>query len=162
MRPPRFRSGCIEGRFTGGGRHAAGRARNAICRPPAKIESVDSFLAEGIKSLPLYPYCCTQCGHRFEKIQRFKDEPEKVCPKCGGALERPLTAPGLQFKGAGWYVNDYAPKSSAPTGDGAPAEKKPATATKPEAKAETAKEASTSTVNSASSDSGTASSPAKD
>lgn len=61
--------------------------------------------------MPLYPYRCTQCGHRFEKIQHFKDEPEKVCPKCGGALERTLTAPGLQFKGAGWYVNDYAPKS---------------------------------------------------
>jgi putative FmdB family regulatory protein len=70
--------------------------------------------------LPLYPYRCTQCGHRFEKIQKFGDEPEKICPECGGALERPLTAPGLQFKGAGWYVNDYAAKSSAPK-DAAPA-----------------------------------------
>jgi len=62
--------------------------------------------------LPLYPYRCTQCGHSFEKIQNFSDEPEVACPKCGGALERPLTAPRLQFKGAGWYVNDYAPKSA--------------------------------------------------
>jgi putative FmdB family regulatory protein len=62
--------------------------------------------------LPLYPYRCTQCGHRFEKIQKFGAKPEEVCPKCGGVLERPLTAPGLQFKGAGWYVNDYAAKSS--------------------------------------------------
>jgi putative FmdB family regulatory protein len=61
----------------------------------------------------LYAYRCTQCGHKFEKIQNFSDEPEQVCPKCGGVLERPLTAPRLQFKGAGWYVNDYAPKSSA-------------------------------------------------
>lgn len=68
--------------------------------------------------MPLYPYRCTQCSHRFEKIQRFSDEPEKVCPKCGGALERPLTAPGLQFKGSGWYVNDYAAKSSAPAESG--------------------------------------------
>jgi len=36
-----------------------------------------------------------------------------VCPKCGGVVERPLTAPGLHFKGAGWYVNDYASKPSA-------------------------------------------------
>jgi len=63
--------------------------------------------------LPLYPYRCTTCGHRFEKIQSFSAEPEKVCPKCGNeTLVRPLTAPRLQFKGAGWYINDYAPKSS--------------------------------------------------
>jgi putative FmdB family regulatory protein len=84
--------------------------------------------------LPLYPYRCTQCGHRFEKIQHFKDEPEKVCPQCGGVLERVLTAPGLQFKGAGWYVNDYAPKTS-----GSSAEAKPAEGTA-EKKAETKSE----------------------
>jgi putative FmdB family regulatory protein len=65
----------------------------------------------------LYPYRCTQCGHRFEKIQHFNSEPEKVCPECGGALERILTAPGLSFKGAGWYVNDYAAKGSSSSGD---------------------------------------------
>jgi putative FmdB family regulatory protein len=62
--------------------------------------------------LPLYAYRCTQCGHRFEKIQNFSAEPELECPKCHGVLERPLTAPRLHFKGAGWYVNDYAAKSS--------------------------------------------------
>lgn len=67
--------------------------------------------------MPLYPYRCTQCGHKFEKIQSFKSEPEKVCPKCGGPLERPLTAPGLSFKGAGWYVNDYASKGSSSSSD---------------------------------------------
>jgi len=71
--------------------------------------------------LPLYAYRCTQCGHRFEKIQNFSAEPELVCPKCGNAtLERPLTAPRLHFKGAGWYVNDYAPKSSEPASESAP------------------------------------------
>jgi len=83
--------------------------------------------------LPLYPYRCTQCGHRFEKIQHFKDEPIKVCPKCAGAVERLLTAPGLQFKGAGWYVNDYAPKSGGAGGESAPAEKKPVGESKAEA-----------------------------
>jgi putative FmdB family regulatory protein len=60
--------------------------------------------------LPLYAYRCTQCGYEHEKVQKFSDAPETVCPKCGGAVERPLTAPALQFKGAGWYINDYAPK----------------------------------------------------
>ena len=69
--------------------------------------------------MPLYAYRCTQCGHRFEKIQNFNSEQELVCPKCQGVLERPLTAPRLHFKGAGWYVNDYAAKSSAPASESA-------------------------------------------
>ena len=67
--------------------------------------------------MPMYAYRCTQCGHRFEKIQNFSAEPETECPKCHGLLERPLTAPRLHFKGAGWYVNDYAAKSSEPAAE---------------------------------------------
>jgi putative FmdB family regulatory protein len=78
------------------------------------IEAVVDSSPRGI-ALPLYAYRCTQCGNRFEKIQSFSSEPETECPKCQGLLERPLTAPGLSFKGAGWYVNDYAGKSSAGT-----------------------------------------------
>jgi putative FmdB family regulatory protein len=85
-----------------------------------------------MKTLPLYPYRCTQCGYQFEKIQRFNAKPEKTCPQCGGKLERPLTAPGLQFKGSGWYVNDYAGKSSASTAEAAPAKTKPDTKSGPE------------------------------
>ena len=71
--------------------------------------------------MPLYAYRCTQCGHRFEKIQNFSSKQELVCPMCQGVLERPLTAPRLHFKGAGWYVNDYAEKTSAPANESAPA-----------------------------------------
>ena len=72
--------------------------------------------------MPLYEYRCTSCGHRFEKIQKINDAPETACPKCGGELVRPLTAPALQFKGAGWYVNDYAAKPSGGSGaDSGPA-----------------------------------------
>jgi putative FmdB family regulatory protein len=67
----------------------------------------------------MYEYRCTQCGHRFEKIQNFSAEPETECPVCHGPLMRPLTAPRLHFKGAGWYVNDYASKSSEPASEGA-------------------------------------------
>ena len=64
--------------------------------------------------MPLYEYECKQCHQRLEKIQSFSAPPEKVCPKCGGELERVISAPAIQFKGAGWYVNDYA-KSAAKT-----------------------------------------------
>lgn len=74
--------------------------------------------------MPLYPYRCTQCGHKFEKIQSFSAAPETECPKCKGLLERPLTAPGLQFKGAGWYVNDYAPKNGGSTSETAKSDSK--------------------------------------
>jgi len=64
----------------------------------------------------LYEYRCTSCGYRFEKIQKVSETPETVCPKCGGELIRPLTAPALQFKGSGWYINDYSSKSSGSSG----------------------------------------------
>jgi putative FmdB family regulatory protein len=99
--------------------------------------SIGLFTFGGIQTLPLYAYRCTQCGHRFEKIQHFSSEPELVCPVCQGVLERPLTAPRLHFKGAGWYVNDYAAKSSAPAAESASSETKAT-----EAKAENAPSAS--------------------
>ena len=36
-----------------------------------------------------------------------------LCPKCKGPVEQVLHAPAVQFKGSGWYVTDYARKSSA-------------------------------------------------
>jgi putative FmdB family regulatory protein len=63
--------------------------------------------------MPLYEYQCQKCHHRFEKIQKFSDKPMKKCPDCGGRVEQMISAPAVQFKGSGWYVNDYAKKSSA-------------------------------------------------
>jgi putative FmdB family regulatory protein len=63
--------------------------------------------------VPLYEYQCQQCQHRFEKIQSFSAAPETVCPKCGGVLEKLISAPAIQFKGAGWYVSDYSAKGAA-------------------------------------------------
>jgi putative FmdB family regulatory protein len=65
--------------------------------------------------VPLYEYQCKQCSHRFEKIQSFSAPEEKVCPECGGEVERLISAPAIQFKGAGWYVNDYAGRGKAPS-----------------------------------------------
>ena len=36
-----------------------------------------------------------------------------VCPECGkGPVTKLISAPGIQFKGAGWYITDYAGGSS--------------------------------------------------
>jgi len=77
--------------------------------------------------LPLYEYRCKQCGHTFEKIQSFSAPEEKECPVCKGEVERLISAPAIQFKGAGWYVNDYAGKSKPKSsGDSTPNAEKPA------------------------------------
>lgn len=62
--------------------------------------------------MPLYEYECGSCGHRFEKIRKFSDPPLKVCPKCRGKVRKLPSAPAIQFKGSGWYITDYARKSS--------------------------------------------------
>jgi len=66
--------------------------------------------------MPLYEYQCDSCGHRFEAIQKFSDPPLEQCPTCGAPVRKLQSAPAFQFKGAGWYVTDYAKK-----GDAAPA-----------------------------------------
>ncbi len=64
--------------------------------------------------MPLYEYGCQKCGARIEKIRRFSDPPLTTCEKCGGKLERLLSRSSIRFKGSGWYVTDYARKSSPP------------------------------------------------
>jgi putative FmdB family regulatory protein len=88
--------------------------------------------------MPLYEYECTKCGHRFEKIQKFSDKPVKKCPKCGGRVEQTISAPAVQFKGSGWYVTDYAKKSSgtAPADGGSKDSKESKETKKEEKKAE--------------------------
>jgi putative FmdB family regulatory protein len=78
--------------------------------------------------MPLYEYECKACHQRTEKIQSFNAPPETVCPKCGGALQRVISAPALQFKGAGWYVNDYAKSGGSPAGASSAAKEKPGSA----------------------------------
>jgi putative FmdB family regulatory protein len=57
--------------------------------------------------MPMYEYKCAKCGGVFELIQKFSDEPLHEHPGCGGAVEKLVSAAALQFKGSGWYVNDY-------------------------------------------------------
>ena len=58
--------------------------------------------------MPVYEYRCTSCGEHTEAKQHVGDPPLSKCPRCGGALEKVISAPALRFKGSGWYVTDYA------------------------------------------------------
>lgn len=64
--------------------------------------------------MPLYEYQCRDCGNRFEKIEKASAMHDGECPACGGAARRLLGAPALQFKGSGWYVNDYGKGNGSP------------------------------------------------
>ena len=62
--------------------------------------------------MPLYEYRCTNCGERTEVLQHLGEAPLRECPRCGGTLEKLISAPALQFKGTGWYVTDYGHRHS--------------------------------------------------
>lgn len=63
--------------------------------------------------MPLYEYECEVCKQRFERIQKYSDPPIDVCPHCGKSPVRKLfSSPAIQFKGSGFYITDYAKKSS--------------------------------------------------
>jgi putative FmdB family regulatory protein len=56
--------------------------------------------------MPLYEYRCEDCGVRFERRQKFSDEPLRDCPECGGSVHRVIGPTGIIFKGSGFYVTD--------------------------------------------------------
>jgi len=62
--------------------------------------------------VPLYEYKCRKCGRRTEKIENVDGPHLRKCPHCGGKVEPLISAPAIQFKGAGWYVTDYANKTT--------------------------------------------------
>jgi putative FmdB family regulatory protein len=81
--------------------------------------------------MPLYEYQCDACDSRFEVIQKYSDPSVETCRVCGkGPVRRLVSSPAIQFKGSGWYVTDYAKKSSSDTAagsDGKAADAKAAT-----------------------------------
>lgn len=66
--------------------------------------------------MPLYEYKCASCGDVFEVIQKFGDAPLTTHDACGGSVKRLISSPSFQFKGSGWYVNDYGKGGKANTG----------------------------------------------
>jgi len=63
--------------------------------------------------MPIYEYQCETCGQIEEVIQRFSDAPLTTCPHCSGKLHKLISHSSFHLKGSGWYVTDYANKSSA-------------------------------------------------
>jgi len=66
--------------------------------------------------VPIYEYLCDSCSYQFEVKQSIKDDALTTCERCGKALRRLISSPGIMFKGSGWYVTDYAGKKGGPSG----------------------------------------------
>ncbi|MCK4578078.1 MAG: zinc ribbon domain-containing protein [Candidatus Marinimicrobia bacterium] len=64
--------------------------------------------------MPTYSYICDSCGHRFDELQSMTADALVTCPDCGkDQLRRVISGgSGLIFKGSGFYITDYANKSS--------------------------------------------------
>jgi putative FmdB family regulatory protein len=58
--------------------------------------------------MPIYEFECRKCKDHLEVYQKMNDKPPAKCRKCGGRLEKLVSASAIQFKGSGWYVTDYA------------------------------------------------------
>jgi putative FmdB family regulatory protein len=56
--------------------------------------------------MPTYEYECHSCHRRVEAVQKFTDPALTVCEHCGGELRKVFSAPGIAFKGSGFYKND--------------------------------------------------------
>ena len=57
--------------------------------------------------MPTYQYRCRECGEDLEVVQSFTDDPLTKCPSCKKkALRKVFAAPGIAFKGSGFYKND--------------------------------------------------------
>ncbi|MBI5235261.1 MAG: zinc ribbon domain-containing protein [Deltaproteobacteria bacterium] len=58
--------------------------------------------------MPIYEYQCVDCSHAFETMQKFSDEPIKVCPKCSGKnVSKLISQSSFTLKGGGWFKSGY-------------------------------------------------------
>src|SRR5262249_22628583 len=61
-----------------------------------------------INVMPIYEFECTDCGERFERLQKLSDADPTDCPTCGKPrVKRRLTAPAFRLAGSGWYETDF-------------------------------------------------------
>ena len=63
--------------------------------------------------MPIYEYECDACGHHMEALQKFSDPPLSECEECHSSkIKKLISQSTFHLKGTGWYVTDYASKSS--------------------------------------------------
>jgi putative FmdB family regulatory protein len=62
--------------------------------------------------MPIFEYECTSCTHKFEKIHKFTDRVNPICPKCKiGEGKRIVSANSRQSEQ--WAETSYTPTPTA-------------------------------------------------
>ncbi len=56
--------------------------------------------------MPIYEYRCAVCGLKFERMSNIGDNTTATCPNGHSNTRRVFSAPGIVFKGSGFYVTD--------------------------------------------------------
>ena len=87
--------------------------------------------------MPVYTYR-REDGTTFEVRQKFLDEPLTVDPDTGQKVVRVVQAPGIIFKGSGFYVTDSKNGSRSAVNGNAKSDTETKKETKPEGKTELA------------------------
>jgi len=67
--------------------------------------------------VPIYEYECNLCNFRFDRKQRFDEEPVALCPKCREKARRVIHSVPVIFKGSGFYTTDNRKGSAAEKGE---------------------------------------------
>ena len=57
--------------------------------------------------MPIYEYRCEKCGYTFEVFTSFSHNGVRKCPHCGARARRIISAPGVIFRGSGFYSTDH-------------------------------------------------------
>jgi putative FmdB family regulatory protein len=58
--------------------------------------------------MPIYEFECSDCGKRFDRLQKLSDPDPTDCPACGlPQVRRRVTAPSFRLAGSGWYETDF-------------------------------------------------------
>ncbi len=96
--------------------------------------------------MPIYEYECEKCGDHAEVLQKFSDRPISKCESCNGKMKKLISQSTFHLKGTGWYVTDYASKSSSANESSRAGEKRGGSSdssSKPKVEAKSATESST-------------------
>ncbi len=71
--------------------------------------------------MPIYAYCCEECGHAKDVLQKLSDAPLTKCPSCGKErFKKQLTAASVNTSAAGTSTTISSPCSACPMGHNGP------------------------------------------
>ena len=70
-------------------------------------------------NMPIFEFCCQECGSEFELICKRSAVTDALCTRCGSAaIDRKISMGSFQLKGSGWAHDGYGLSSGAVSSSG--------------------------------------------